>query len=78
MGKHKRLFAEIPDLSISKLRCTMTPKSHQEIRISIGQHDVDELQAGEPLQIGLIDFGLPIRISMKKRKSPEKVAEATC
>jgi hypothetical protein len=55
----------------------MSRKNGYEIRISVGQQDVDKLQAGKLLEIGLISFGLPIRVSMQKRKSPKKGAQAT-
>jgi len=46
----------------------MTSKSHQEIRISVGQDDLDKLQSGKILSLGQIDFGLPIRVSLQRRK----------
>jgi hypothetical protein len=76
MEKRQRLFGRKSRPYISYVRKPMTQKSGYEIRISVGQHDIDELQAGKLLQIGLISFGLPIKVSMKKRKSPEKVAKA--
>jgi hypothetical protein len=55
----------------------MAREKGYEIRISAGQDDLDKLQGGEILQIGFISFGLPMKVSLQKRKSPKKVAQAT-
>jgi hypothetical protein len=52
----------------------MTRKSDYKIRIAIGQDEIDKLQSGRQVQLGLIDLGLPIRIFLQKRKTP-KIAQ---
>jgi hypothetical protein len=54
----------------------MSRKKGYEIRISVGQDDLDKLQGGEILQIGEISFGLTMKVSLQKRKTT-KVVQAT-
>ncbi len=55
----------------------MSGKKGYEIRIVIAKNDLDKLQGGEILQVGIIDLGVPMKVSLQKRKSLEKVAQAT-